>query len=62
MNALLLALKTKDPVSIVELVRSSDEMQITLLSAVVGIDQAVAGGHLAHLGSKLVHQAKLCML
>lgn len=62
MNALLLVLKTKDPVSIVELVRSSDKMQITLLSAVVGIDQAVAGGHLAHLGSKLVHQAKLCML
>jgi hypothetical protein len=62
MNALLLVLKTKDTVSIVELVRSSDKMQITLLSAVVGIDQAVAGGHLAHLGSKLVHQAKLCML
>ena len=59
MNALLLVLKSKDPVSIVELVRNSNELQVSLLSSAEKIEQSVSGGHLAHLGSKLVHQAKL---
>ena len=59
MNALLLVLKSKDPVSIVELVRNSNELQVSLLSAAEKIEQSVSGGHLAHLGSKLVHQTKL---
>jgi hypothetical protein len=61
-KALLLILKSRDPVSIVDLVRSSDKLQLALLSGMEGIDQAVAGGHLAHLGRKLTHHAKLCTL
>ena len=59
MNALLLVLKSKVPVSIVELVRNSNELQVSLLSSAEKIEHSVSGRHLAHLGSKLVHQTKL---
>jgi pre-rRNA-processing protein IPI1 len=61
-KALLLILKSKDPVSIVEFVRSNEELQLTLLFGMEEIDKAVSGGHLAHLGRKLIHHAKLCKL
>ena len=60
MKALLLVLKSKEPISIVDLVRNSPEVQKVLLSATEDIEKSVSGGHLAHLGNKLVHQAKLC--
>ena len=58
MKALLLVLKSKDPASIADLVRSSDELQTSLIAAAEGTEKSVSGGHLAHLGSKLLHQAK----
>ena len=58
MKALLLVLKSKDPASIADLVRSSEELQTSLIAAAEGIEKSVSGGHLAHLGSKLLHQAK----
>ena len=60
MNALLLILKSKDPISMTDLIRSSEKLQETLLIATEDMEKSVAGGHLAHLGSKVVHQAKLC--
>ncbi|KAL7541907.1 hypothetical protein ACHAXR_011355 [Thalassiosira sp. AJA248-18] len=59
MKALLLVLKSKDPISLADLVRSSNVLQDTLLSATESIEKSVSGRHLAHLGSKLLHQAKL---
>jgi hypothetical protein len=59
MKALLLVLKSKDPASMADLVRSSNELQSTLLSSTKDIEKSVSGGHLAHLGSKLLHQAEL---
>ena len=59
MKALLLVLKSKDPASIVELVRSSNELQTDLLLCAEAMEKAV-GGHLNHISSKLVHRAKLC--
>ncbi|KAL7554721.1 hypothetical protein ACHAWF_018248 [Thalassiosira exigua] len=59
MKALLLLLKSKDPVSMADLIRSSNELQIKLLSIAEDIEKCVSKGHLAHLGSKLLHQAKL---
>lgn len=59
MNVLLLVLKSKDPVSMVELVRSSSELQSKWVSAAEDIEKSVSGGHLSHLGSKLLHQVKL---
>lgn len=58
-KTLLLMLKSTYPASIAELLRSSDELPATLLSAAVEIDKSVSRGHLAHLGSKLLHQVKL---
>ena len=58
-QALLLTLKSKDPASIVELVYSRTELRVLLLSAAEDIQKAVAGGHLTHLGNKLLHQVKL---
>jgi len=60
LEALLLVLKSKVPVSVADLVRSSNDLQDTLVSAAGGIHKSVSGGYLAHLGNKLLHQAKLC--
>lgn len=60
LKALLQVLKSKEPASIVDLVRNSDELPSILMSGTKVIQKAVSGGHLAHLGSKLLHQAKLC--
>mmetsp|Transcript_1828 Transcript_1828/g.3746 ORF Transcript_1828/g.3746 Transcript_1828/m.3746 type:complete len:331 (-) Transcript_1828:531-1523(-) len=61
MKALLLVLKSKEPASFVDLVRGSDNgLEARLLSTVENIQKSVAGGHLGHLGSKLMHQANLC--
>ncbi|KAL9183677.1 hypothetical protein ACHAXT_004533 [Thalassiosira profunda] len=58
MKALLLVLKSKDPASIADLVRSSEELQTFLIAASEDIEKSVSGGHLSHLGNKLLHQAK----
>mmetsp|Transcript_21091 Transcript_21091/g.38139 ORF Transcript_21091/g.38139 Transcript_21091/m.38139 type:complete len:1184 (-) Transcript_21091:33-3584(-) len=60
MKALLLVLKSKEPVSMVDLVRNNKQLKVILLSAAEDIQKTVSGGHLAHLGNKLLHQAKLC--
>jgi hypothetical protein len=57
-KSLLLILKSKYPASIAELVRSDTNLSDNLLSAAVDIEKAVSKGHLAHLGSKLLHQVK----
>ena len=59
MKTLLLILKSKYPASLADLVRSCTDLSDTLLSAAVDIEKAVARGHLAHLGSKLLHQVKI---
>ena len=58
-KTLLLILKSKYPASIADLVRSCTGLSDTWLSAAVDIEKAVARGHLAHLGSKLLHQVKV---
>ena len=59
MKALLLVLKSKEPVSIVELVRDYEEIQTALLGAAEQMEKIVTGGHLSHLGSKIMHTVKL---
>ena len=59
MKALLLVLKSKEPVSIVELVRDNEEIQTALLGAAEQMEKAVSGGHLSHHGSKIMHTVKL---
>ena len=59
MKALLLVLKSKEPVSIVELVRDNKELQSTLLDAAEQMEKAVSRGHLSHLGNKIRHTVKL---
>jgi len=59
MKALLLVLKSKEPVSIVELVRDNKELQSTLLDAAEQIEKTVSGGHLSHLGNKIMHTVNL---
>jgi hypothetical protein len=57
-KSLLLILKSKYPASMAELVRSDTNLSDNLLSAAVDVEKAVSKGHLAHLGSKLLHQVK----
>jgi len=59
MKALLLVLKSKEPVSTVELVRDNKELQSTLLDAAEQMEKTVSGGHLSHLGNKIRHTVKL---
>ena len=59
MKALLLVLKSKEPVSIVELVRDNKELQSTLIGAAEQMEKTVSVGHLSHLGNKIMHTVKL---
>ena len=59
MKALLLVLKSKEPATIVELVRDNKELQSTLLDAAEQMEKAISGGHLSHLGNKIMHTVKL---
>ncbi len=59
MSALLLILKSKEPVSISNLIVKNEALQIALLEVSNEIERIVKGGHLANLGGKLQHQAKL---
>jgi len=59
MKALLLVLKSKEPTSIVELVRDNKELQSTLLNAAEQMEKTVSGGYLSHLGNKIRHTVKL---
>jgi len=57
-KSVLLVLKSKYPASIAKLVRSDAGLSDNLMSAAADIEKAVSKGHLAHVGSKLVHQLK----
>ena len=59
MSALLLVLKSKEPASISSLIKRSEDLQKSLSLATAEIEHIVSGGHLAHLGGKLQHQAKM---
>ena len=58
MNALLMILKSKDPVLMTNMIQRNYALQKVLLAAAQTIETTVSGGSLAHLGSKLHHYAK----
>jgi hypothetical protein len=55
-QALILILKAKDPVSMVQMIRNCNGLRVSLATATRFICSTVSGGHLAHLGRKLEHQ------
>ena len=58
MKAILMILKSKDPVPIASMIQQSDDLQKVLLSVAKSIETVVSGGPLAHLGGKLQHHVK----
>jgi hypothetical protein len=60
-HALLLILKAKDPVSVVQMIRNCNGLRLSLSTAMLVIGSAVKGGHLANLGRKLEHQSGLIL-
>ena len=58
MKAILMILKSKDPVPITSMIQQSDDLQKVLLSVAKSIETVVSGGPLAHLGGKLQHHVK----
>lgn len=60
-RALLLILKAKGPVSVVQMIRTCDGLRVSLATATCFICSTVSGGHLANLGRKLEHQSDLIL-
>ncbi len=58
MKAILMILKSKDPMPITSMIQQSDDLQKVLLSVAKSIETVVSGGPLAHLGGKLQHHVK----
>ena len=54
-KAILMILKSKDPVLMTSMVQRSDDLQKVLLSVAQIIETSVSGGPLAHLGGKFLH-------
>lgn len=57
-KAILMILKSKDPVPITSMIQHSEDLQKVLLSVAKSIETVVSGGPLAHLGGKLQHHVK----
>ena len=55
MKAILMILKSKDPVLMTSMIQRSDDLQKVLLSVAKSMETIVSGGPLAHLGGKLQH-------
>ena len=60
-QALILILKARDPVSMVQMIRNCNGLRVSLATATRFICSTVSGGHLAHLGRKLEHQTDLML-
>lgn len=58
-KAILLILKSKDPVLMTSMIQRSDDIQKVLLSVAENIETTVSGGALAHLAGKLQHHVKM---
>ncbi len=57
-KAILMILKSKDPVLMTSMIQRSDDLQKVMLSVAQTIETTVSGGPLAHLGGKLQHHVK----
>ena len=58
MKAILMILKSKDPVSMTSMIQRCEDLQNVLLSVAKNMETIVSGGPLAHLGGKLLHNVK----